>query len=185
MAKHHNARLIYFQTILPPISSYAISKIASEQYLRMSDQPLTVLRMANVYGPRNLSGPIPVFYKRITTGQPCVVVDTARNMVFIEDVVRCVKKVIDEEIVGTFDVCTHAMTPIMDLFRGVAAELGHEEVPPLIPPAPDDVQGAISTEHAVPGWKASTLLEEGIAKTVASYRLAGVGDTHTHLRLKG
>ena len=51
VAKHHNARIIYFQTVLPPISSYAISKIAGEHYLRLSGQPLTVFRLAAVYGP--------------------------------------------------------------------------------------------------------------------------------------
>ena len=39
VARHHNAHLIYFQTILPPISSYAISKIAGEQYLRLPVPP--------------------------------------------------------------------------------------------------------------------------------------------------
>ncbi len=63
-AKHHGARLIYFQTALPPISSYAISKIAGEQYIGLSDVEATVFRLANIYGPRNLSGPLPAFWKR-------------------------------------------------------------------------------------------------------------------------
>jgi UDP-glucose 4-epimerase len=33
VAKHHGARLFYFNTALPPISSYAISKIAGGQYI--------------------------------------------------------------------------------------------------------------------------------------------------------
>lgn len=185
MARHHDARVIYFQTILPPISSYAISKIASEQYLHMSGVPLTVFRLANVYGPRNLSGPVPVFYKRITNEQPCVVVDTTRDMVFIEDVVDCVVRGIDTEAEGVFDVCSGRQTSIMELFKLIAFQLGHEEVPPLIPPAPDDVQGFISPRKGLPGWRSSTPLSEGITKTVASYHQNGVADTHTHLRLKG
>src|SRR5688572_33205969 len=106
VAKHHGAHLLYFQTILPPVSSYAISKIAAEQYLRLSGVPLTVFRMANIYGPRNLSGPVPVFYKRITSGKPCVVVDTTRDMVFIDDLIRCVKTVVDNRLEGTYDVCS-------------------------------------------------------------------------------
>jgi UDP-glucose 4-epimerase len=96
LAQAWGAHLIYFQTILPPVSSYAISKIAAEQYMRLSGVDLTVLRLANIYGPRNLSGPIPVFYKRLTSGQPCVVVNTTREMVFIEDLVRAVKQVVTE-----------------------------------------------------------------------------------------
>lgn len=68
VAKHHGVRVVYFQTALPPTSSYAISKHAGEHYLTLSGVPLTVFRLANMYGPRNLSGPIPTFYRRITAG---------------------------------------------------------------------------------------------------------------------
>jgi UDP-glucose 4-epimerase len=185
VAKHHNARLIYFQTILPASSSYAISKIASEHYQRLSGQPLTVFRLGNVYGPRNLSGPVPVFYSRITEGKPCVVVDTTRDFFFISDLVRAVDIAIEQELTGTFDVCSGRQVPIMDMFLAIAKELGHEEVPPLIPPAPDDVQGEVSTERGVPGWKVEVPLAEGIAQTIAFYREGELGDTYTHLRLKG
>lgn len=183
IAKHHDAHLIYPQTILPPISSYAISKIAGEQYLRLSGVPLTVLRLGNMYGPRNISGPIPAFYKRITEGKPCMVVDTARDMVFIDDMVQCVKRVVEEKMTGTFDICSGKQTPIMDLYTAVAAELNHEEVPPLIPPDPDDVQGTVSPENGISGWKATTPLREGVARTVASYRESAIGETYTHLRI--
>jgi UDP-glucose 4-epimerase len=185
IAKHHGAHLVYFQTILPPVSSYAISKIAGEQYLRLSGVPLTVLRLGNIYGPRNLSGPVPVFYKRITGGQPCVVVDTTRDMVYVDDLVRCVLTVVGNRLEGTFDVCSGVQCPIMDIYQAVAAELEHEEVPPLIPPAPDDVQGTISLDDALPSWKWQPRLplQEGIGRTVASYRQTTVGETFTHLRL--
>lgn len=185
IARHHDAHLVYFQTILPPISSYAISKIASEQYQRLSGVPLTVFRLANVYGPRNLSGPVPVFYKRLTAGQPCVVVDTTRDMIFIDDVVRAVVLAVESRLEGTFDVCTGRQTTIMELFTHVAAELGVAETPPLIPPNPDDVQGSIDPASGIPGWRPTTELADGIAKTVASYHANGVGATYTHLELKG
>ena len=185
VAKHHGAHLFYFQTILPPVSSYAISKIAAEQYLRLSEVPLTVFRMANIYGPRNMSGPIPVFYKRITTGNACFVVDTTRDMVFIDDLVACVRECVDNRLEGTFDVCSGTQYPIMDLYRAVADELEHEEVPPLIPADPDDVQGTISLDNALPSWKwgERTMLQEGIARTVASYRESNMGETYTHLKI--
>ena len=184
VAKHHGARLIYFQTILPPISSYAISKIASEHYQRFSGVPLTVFRMANIYGPRNLSGPIPVFYKRITNGQPCVVVDTTRDMVFISDLVRCVLQVIEEGLEGTFDVCSGVQTPIYEMHEAILEELGFTRVfYDLTPPDPDDVQGTIDPANGVPGWKPEVSLRDGITRTVASYREHGVAETHTHLRI--
>lgn len=185
VARHHGARVIYFQTILPPVSSYAISKIAAEQYLRISGIPLTVFKLANVYGPRNLSGPVPVFYKRITEGKPCLVVDTQRDFIFIEDVLKAVLANVEEPKSGTFDLCTGEKTSIMEMYLAIAKELGHKEVPPLVPPAPDDVQGEISVNKRPFGWTATWPLEHGIKKTIASYDRHGVDDAFTHLRIKG
>lgn len=186
MARHHDARVIYFQTILPPVSSYAISKIAAEHYLRIAGMPLTVFRLANVYGPRNLSGPVPVFYKRLTNEQPCTIVDTTRDFIFIEDVVAAVLRTIDHGEEGTFDVCSGRQTSIAEVFKLIAFNLGIENLdPPIVPPGPDDVQGFISPRMGVPGWRAAATLREGIAMTVRSYHENPISDTYTHLKLKG
>ena len=73
----------------------------------------------------------------------------------------------------------------MDMYQEIAELLGHEEEPPLIPPAGDDVQGAISLENALPSWKwePRTPLRDGIAHTIRSYLEMGVQETHTHLRI--
>jgi UDP-glucose 4-epimerase len=184
IAKHHGAHLIYFQTILPPISSYAISKLAGEQYLRLSGVPLTVLRLANIYGPRNISGPIPVFYKRLSEGQHCTVVNTTRDMVYLADLVNAVLMVVDRRLTGTFDVCSGVQTPIYELFNAVGETLGlTEALVDVEEPDVDDVQGTISPENGIPGWKAVISLRSGIEHTVASYREQGIDQTHTHLRL--
>lgn len=185
VAKHHGAHLIYFQTILPPISSYAISKIAGEQYLRLSGVPLTVLRLANIYGPRNLSGPIPVFYKRLTEGRPVTVVNTTRDMVYIDDLVRAVQMVVQHRLTGTFDVCTGVQTPIYEMYSGVVNSLHLDNVnaPEVSEPLTDDVQGVVDPENGIPLWAPTMELRTGIYKTVQSYKENGVSQTHTHLRI--
>ena len=183
VAKHHKAHLVYFQTILPPISSYAISKIASEQYQRLAGVDLTVLRLANIYGPRNLSGPIPVFYKRLTEDQPVTVVDTYRDMLYIEDLVEAVTGVVGHRITGTYDVCSGTPRSILELYRAVANELGLDGHPDIIRPNADDVQGAVSRNNGLEGWIPRIRLTDGIARTIASYRTEGVAETHTHLQI--
>src|SRR5207247_10869377 len=59
-------------------SSYAISKTSGEQYIDLSGLDYISFRLANAYGPRNLSGPLPTFYQRLTTGKACFVMDTRR-----------------------------------------------------------------------------------------------------------
>ena len=107
------SRLVYFQTALcyglhpqeqpitlshpldPKDSSYAISKTAGEWYVRLSGLDWISFRLANVYGPRNLSGPLPTFFQRLTEGKPCFVMDTRRDFVFVEDLVEVAMKAVD------------------------------------------------------------------------------------------
>ena len=83
--------------IRPEGSSYAISKTAGEQYIALSGLDFVSFRLANAYGPRNLSGPLPTFFQRLTQGKPCFVMDTRRDFIFVDDLVDVVVKAIDGE----------------------------------------------------------------------------------------
>ena len=87
-AKANNVgRFIYFQTALcygvfpkeqpvtldhpinPDNSSYSITKTTTEQFLRLSGLDHVTFRLANVIGPRNVSGPLPIFFQRLSEGK--------------------------------------------------------------------------------------------------------------------
>ena len=178
VAKHHSARVIYFQTVLPPISSYAISKIAAEHYLRLSGVPLTVFRLAAVYGPRNLSGAIPTFYRQVSEGKPCTVVeDATRDFVFIEDLV---KRVSLDDMTGTFDIRTGVETHIRHIPGLIGAILDITPEVNLVPRREDDV-----AHYDMDGYPlfSATDFVEGLRQTVEWYERHPVTDTYTHLRL--
>ena len=106
-------RLIYFQTALcyglqpleqpitldhpvrPEGSSYAISKTGGEQYVALSDLDWVSFRLANAYGPRNISGPLPTFFSRLTNDKSVFVMDTRRDFIFVDDLTECVLKAIE------------------------------------------------------------------------------------------
>lgn len=197
-ARKWGARLIYFQTALPPISSYAISKIAGEQYITMSGVRHVIFRLANIYGPRNLSGPIPTFFKRLSAGEPCTIVNTTRDMVYVDDLIRGVLAAIDNDgINGKYDMCSGRHRPITELFSAVAYamfgdekpwEHGRGSAPTGVQPAEDDV----SKMELDPGpaaldlnWTATADLHDGVDDAVTWYRDNGVAETYTHLNLKG
>jgi UDP-glucose 4-epimerase len=181
IAKHHDAHIIYFQTVLPPISSYAISKIAGEHYLRLSGQPLTVFRLAAVYGPRNLSGAVPTFYRQVKAGLPCTVVkDATRDFVFVEDLVAEVLDVISNPFDGTLDIRTGIETRIRDI-PGIIGQLLETEVEMTLIPRP---------LHDVPHYDMdgvpminTTAFSVGLKKAVEWYEQNGVGETYSHLAL--
>ena len=99
---HKVGRLIYFQTALcygtkpreqpitlshpidPVNSSYAISKTAGEHYIQCSGVDWVTFRLANVVGPRNVSGPLPIFFERLSQGKRCFVTEARRDFVFVD-----------------------------------------------------------------------------------------------------
>lgn len=177
VARYHQARVVYFQTVLPPISSYAISKIAAEHYLRLAGVPLTVFRLAAVYGPRNVSGAIPTFYRQIVNGEPCMVVeDATRDFVFVEDLVE---RVISTHETGTFDVRTGVETPIRHIPLLIGEMLDIEPIVKLVQRREDDV--ASYSMNGIP--RVGTPFLEGLRSAVDWYEQHGVGETFTHLRL--
>lgn len=180
VAKHHGARVIYFQTVLPPISSYAISKIAAEHYLRLSGVPLTVFRLAAVYGPRNVSGAIPTFYRQIVNGEPCTVVeDATRDFVFVGDLVERVQERIEYWEDGVTDVRTGVETPIRHIPQLIGEMLNIWPIVNLVPRREDDVQSY--EMHGVP--RVGTPFLRGLHRAVEWYERNGVAETYTHLRI--
>jgi UDP-glucose 4-epimerase len=201
-----NSRLVYFQTALcyglhpqeqpitlshpldPKDSSYAISKTAGEWYVRLSDLDWVSFRLANVYGPRNLSGPLPTFFQRLGEGKACFVMDTRRDFVFVDDLADVAMKAIDgggES--GVYHVSSGSDVSIKELFDATVKAMGIEledevEVRPRNPDdAPSILLDPSKTERDF-DWAARTPLEEGVAKAVDYYREHGVAETFTHLK---
>ncbi|MCL4296049.1 MAG: NAD-dependent epimerase/dehydratase family protein [Anaerolineae bacterium] len=199
-------RLIYFQTalcyglhpleqpitlnhpILPDGSSYAISKTAGEQYIRLSGLDYISFRLANAYGPRNLSGPLPTFYHRLTNNKPCFVMDTRRDFIFVSDLVQvAMKAVAGQGQAGEYHVSSGSDYAIKELFDATVKALGislDEEVE-VRPRNPDDVFTILldpSKTQQDFGWKITTPLEVGVQAAIDWYKKYGITQTYTHLK---
>ena len=199
-----DARLVYFQTALcygtkpdespvtldhplRPDSSYAISKTAGELYIAQSGVDYVSFRLANCYGPRNLSGPVPTFYKRIVDGQVCTVFNTRRDFVYVDDLVDVVMRAVQGGGHGAYHVSTGRDVSIGTLFMAVvdAADHGsyaHETRERAVGDAETILLDPWRTTLEF-DWKPATPLKEGVARAVEWYREHGVGETYTHLKL--
>lgn len=203
-AKEVGARIVYFQTSLcyglnpgpdpltvdaplNPSGSYAVSKTAGERYIADSGVDYVSLRLANVYGPRNLSGPVPAFFKRLNAGEPCTVVDSRRDFLFIDDLLGVAVPAATQGS-GVYHVASGGDVSIGDLYAAVEHALDVREDFHFIPRPPDDAPSILldpSRTEAEFGWKAETPLTSGVEAAVAWYQANGVDRTFTHLSVKG
>lgn len=197
------SRIIYFQTalcyglkpleqpitlnhpILPGGSSYAISKTAGEEYVHLSGMDYVTFRLANAYGPRNISGPLPTFYKRLTSKQPCFIMDTRRDFVYVDDLIDCVIKAVDGKGQGTYHISSGRDYSIQELYDATLKAMKLNIPAEQRQRQADDVFSILldpsRTEHDF-SWSVKTALEQGILKTIQYYQEYGIEETYTHLK---
>ena len=197
-------RFIYFQTGLsygihpseqpitlghpqPGESSYAITKTAGEQFVALSGLDHVSFRLANIYGPRNISGPAPTFYSRLDEGKPCFVVDSRRDQTYVDDLIDLLMMGVKGTGSGAYHVGSGSDRPVKDMFDLIVEAMGIElDYEVEIRPRPEDDAATLfldptrTTEDF--GWKPTTPMEEGIPKTVEWYRNNEIGETYTHLK---
>ncbi len=203
--KHKIDRFIYFQTALcyglkpieqpitlnhpmnPGNSSYSISKTTTEQYLELSGIDYVTFRLANVVGPRNISGPLPIFYKRLKEGKQCFVTTARRDFVFVKDLAKYVVKAVDGMGKGPYHFSSGTDVAIKELYDAVVEAVGLEDYPePDIRPVGDDEAASIlldpSKTFADFGDIKFTPLKGIVASAVEFYNDYGVTGGYTHLK---
>jgi UDP-glucose 4-epimerase len=145
------------------------------------------LRLANIYGPRNLSGPVPAFYRQLAAGKPCTVVDSRRDFVYVRDAVEVFARAATIGH-GVYHVASGRDYAIRELYVAVreAMDMRPDE-PELVPRGPDDAATILldgSATEAAFDWTPSHSIAAGIAEAIEWYRAHGVRATFTHLTMK-
>lgn len=200
-------RFIYFQTALcyglkpiqqpirldhpriPSSSSYAISKTTNEYYLELSGVDYVTFRLANVVGPRNVAGPLPIFYQRIKDGKQCFVTEARRDFVFVKDLARVVLKACDGVGNGAYHFSSGKDIAIQELYDAVVNALDIPEKPraEIKSLGPDDVFSILLDPARTIedfGKIEFTPLQETVSSAVAYYKKYGTLGEYTHLRLQ-
>jgi nucleoside-diphosphate-sugar epimerase len=199
-------RFIYFQTALcygvkplqipirldhpknPANSSYAISKTVTEDYLTISGLDYVTFRLANVIGPRNVSGPLPIFYQRLKDGKRCFVTTARRDFVFVKDLARTVVKATSGLGHGAYHFSSGSDIAIRTLYEAVvkAMRLNEFPEPEVRTISPDDAPTILldpSRTFQDFGEMAFTPLDDIVAAAIAYYDEFGVHGGYTHLRV--
>lgn len=199
-------RFIYFQTALcyglkplqqpitldhprfPGSSSYSISKTANEFYLELSGLDYVTFRLANVVGPRNVAGPLPIFYQRLKDGKQCFVTQARRDFVFVKDLARVVLNACDGIGHGAYHFSSGQDVAIQELYDAVVDAMDIPEKPKaeVKELGPDDVFSILldpSKTFKDFGAIKFTPIQETVAAAIAYYQVHGTLGEYTHLRL--
>ncbi len=166
------------EDVLPlPEAPNGIAKYCAEQYIglynRLHGARHSVLRLANVYGPRQDpaggSGVIPIFCAAVLAGQrPPVYGDgtQTRDYVHVADVVSAFLAAADARRPGTWNIGTGTEISVLDIAQVIAELAGTAVAPRPLPPRPGELQrSAVAIDRVARdlGWQPRTPLAEGIA----------------------
>ena len=167
-------------TAAKPLSPYGASKLAVETYLpiyeKLSALDYTIVRLANVYGPRQdphgEAGVVAIFTQAMLEGRSPDIFgdgDDKRDYVFVEDVIDAIIIASESELSGPFNVGTGIGTSTSKIFEILARHCGYTNKPMHGPRRLGDIVRIsldISRARKELGWRPKILLEDGLRTTV-------------------
>ncbi|MBN2461669.1 MAG: GDP-mannose 4,6-dehydratase [Candidatus Cloacimonetes bacterium] len=170
-----------------PLSPYAINKYVSEKYLyyyhHQFGLPYTILRYANVYGPRQIphgeAGVVAIFITNFIDARQSVLYayqeepeGMIRDYVYVKDVVTANVLVLDRGEMEIYNVGTGIETSTGSLYQIIMA-LMHQDIAPIRKPArPGDLRKSCLDITKIKGelnWQPGYDLTSGIRETIGFF----------------
>jgi len=180
-----------------PLSPYAITKLVSEYYLSYYHHQwglaYTILRYANIYGPRQIphgeAGVVAIFMTHLMNNQTCILYHfpnepsgMIRDYCFVGDVVKANLLALDQGENDIFNIGTEEGTNTLDLFQVIFEEVKRVKTdldnrlqePKRELARPGDItKSCLVAEKASSGlgWRPEMSLTDGIKATLEWYQL--------------
>ena len=202
---HHRPRFTFFSTggavygdldesALParetidakPLSPYAVSKLAIEHYLRvyghLYDLNYTIVRPANVYGPRQNpdgeAGVIAIFTQAMLEGRQITIFghgNDQRDYIYISDFIDGVLTLADSNLPGPYNIGTGYGVSVNEIHDVLSELISTANPAEYGPPRAGDIPKIwldVTAAKNDLGWQAKTSFQDGIWKTVDWFRQA-------------
>jgi UDP-glucose 4-epimerase len=167
-----------------PLSPYGISKLAVEKYLYFYSVQYnlnyTVLRYANIYGPRQSpmgeAGVVAIFTSKLLKNEQPIINGPGtqtRDYVFVGDVVKANITTLNDGNSDIYNIGTGQETDVNQLFHMLNKITGNDMPEKHGPAAPGEQMRSVITSDKIFkkfNWKPSTPIETGLSKTVEFFR---------------
>jgi UDP-glucose 4-epimerase len=166
-----------------PMSPYGVAKLAVEKYLAFYEAvhglPHTILRYANVYGPRQdphgEAGVVAIFSQRLLAREPALINgdgEQTRDFIYVEDVVRANVLAVTTDLRGIYNVGTGIETSVNALYACVAKHANGTQAPRHGPAKAGEQRRSVldcRKLQAATDWTPTVSLDEGLRRTVAFF----------------
>ncbi|HOW27900.1 MAG TPA: NAD-dependent epimerase/dehydratase family protein [Elusimicrobiota bacterium] len=163
-----------------PLSPYGITKLAGEYYLQtysaLHGLRYTILRYANVYGPRQdphgEAGVVAIFCRRMLSGEPVTIFGDGkqvRDYVFVQDIARMNLIALRRGDDAIFNVGTSQTTSVNQLFTHLKSLTDYPRKAVYRPKRPGELfRSCLSYAKARKdlGWAPAHTIVEGLKATV-------------------
>jgi UDP-glucose 4-epimerase len=165
---------------IAPLSPYGISKFTVEKYLFFYHIQYklnyTILRYANIYGPRQNpfgeAGVVAIFSTKLLRGDQPVINGSGlqtRDYVFVGDVVKANVTTLIDEASDIYNIGTGIETDVNELFHIINGIAGKGMVEKHGPPAAGEQMRSVITSDKIFNkfnWRPTTMLQVGLTHTV-------------------
>ncbi|SDD30635.1 UDP-glucose 4-epimerase [Paenibacillus sp. UNCCL117] len=162
-----------------PISFYALSKLAGEQYIRLFHRMFglsyTILRYGNVYGPRQQAkgegGVVALFTDKLRQGLPVRIFgdgEQTRDFIFVKDIVEANLACIGQGDQQTFHASTGRPVTVNTLVRELERLSGTPLAADYLPPRQGDIRHSCLDNRKLTsmlGWQPAYDIVSGLRET--------------------
>lgn len=158
---------------LAPCSYYAASKVAQEIFARLICEArgacLTILRLAQVYGPGDNSAKvIPSIAREIQAGRPPILHSggsQSRTWAYIDDVACVIVELVHRRLLGTFNVAGKECSTVAHVAQQLCRLAGNQLVPVVSESAISAHDFVVDAQKLFAEFPCmATTLAEGLAK---------------------
>jgi UDP-glucose 4-epimerase len=167
------------QHLIHPMSNYGISKFTPELYIRcyglLYQLKYTILRYANVYGPRQFpkgeGGVISIFINKMMNNETPVIFgdgNQTRDFIFVEDVISANLSALHANKNGIYNISTNKPISINELFEKTNSILSKNMVPEYKPERLGDITHSWLDNQLAKtelNWEPKYSITDGLTKT--------------------
>jgi len=167
-----------------PLSPYGISKLAVEKYLffyyAQHKLKYTILRYANIYGPRQNAmgeaGVVAIFSTKLLKEEQPIINgsgEQTRDYVFVGDVVKANVLTLNDESCNTYNIGTGIETNVNDLYKTLNKIIDKGQKEKHGPAAPGEQMRSVITSDKIFkkfNWRPKTIINDGLIQTVTYFK---------------